>query len=242
MPALGWLLIVAAVAGMLAILVWAPRYRPCPACGRRVRVDAPRCGECGRDLAPKPTALPEGERERIVRSIGEEMYAAITKWIAAAGVEPESLSPRSWLLLAIAYGTIEIERRDLLREGIDMVQELAPSSRARLLQVGDGSITIRESLIGCLVLREVGYDAATRTFELTGIYEPSPTGDVGPLLSSLPTVVAEGRDSAGNPVETVRVVFLWEWQARRAAAGPLRDAGAKVFYQGDQGQLVEVAD
>lgn len=99
-------------------------------------------------------------------------------------------------------------------------------------------------------LRVAGYQASTKTLEMTGFIVDKPLTDGGSeprhvLIKEIYTVrglVKRKKDAEGRPIETLRVVFPEAWMARQERR-PLLDAGAKVFYMDRKsGELVEVTD
>lgn len=97
---------------------------------------------------------------------------------------------------------------------------------------------VQDEKAGWPLLDLVGYDAKTKTVEYAA--KPGHQGHV--LLQELDTIVQlvgfrKTRD--GKPVETVRVVFLDEAQAR-VEKRPLLDVGGRVYYTGSDGELVEL--
>ena len=55
-------------------------------------------------------------------------------------------------------------------------------------------------------------------------------------------LVKAKQDREGRPVDTVRIVFLEEWMARRERR-PLLDVGARVFFMDPKtGRDVEITD
>lgn len=100
-------------------------------------------------------------------------------------------------------------------------------------------------------LSYVGYEAATRTVEYTGFvaklpYVPSRTDSNRHVLireiHGLRALVKAKQDAEGRPIDTVRIVFPFEWMARQERR-PLLDAGARVFYStADSVDLIEVTD
>lgn len=227
MPALVWGIVAVSAIICVAILKWAPRMQICSFCGRRNPPKATRC-ECGLDLTR--TRLRAHEREKLATVVGEAGLAETEKWLDAAGVR-EPLSWPSWFALETACKAVSVRRMDVVRDLLGKIDELSDDSRARLLQSAEGSIVIRNALEGRLELLEVGYEAASRTYEFTAYVGDDLFGERRPprLLPTLRTMVAERRDGDGNPVDTVRVVFHDEQHARRHAA-ELRAAGARVYY------------
>lgn len=98
---------------------------------------------------------------------------------------------------------------------------------------------VQDEKAGWPMLDLVGYDAKTRTVE----YAAKPGHDGHLLLQELESIrrlVARHKTGDGKPVDMVRIVFLDEPQARTEKR-PLLDVGAKVFYTGSDGELVELA-
>ena len=99
-------------------------------------------------------------------------------------------------------------------------------------------------------LSYVGYEAATRTVEYAGFIATPPyarTGDDSQRhvlireIHGLRKLVKAQQDAEGRPIDTVRIVFPFEWMARQERR-PLLDAGARVFFQGTASDLVEIVD
>ena len=97
-------------------------------------------------------------------------------------------------------------------------------------------------------LSYVGYEAATRTVEYAGFIAAPPYARPGDdsqrhvlirEIHGLRALVKARQDAEGRPVDTVRIVFPFEWMARQERR-PLLDVGARVFFQGSD--LVEIVD
>jgi hypothetical protein len=98
---------------------------------------------------------------------------------------------------------------------------------------------------GFACIAPIGYDPATRTVEYTA-YVPPPTGGIPNhlLLYDIHVIraaVIRKKTLKGEPVDTVRVVFLDE-AAARAERRPLLDVGARVFFHTADKRLVELTD
>lgn len=99
-------------------------------------------------------------------------------------------------------------------------------------------------------LSYVGYEAATRTVEYAGFVATPPyikTGEDSQRhvlireIHGLRALIKAQRDAEGRPIDTVRIVFPFEWMARQERR-PLLDAGARVFFLGTASELVEIVD
>jgi hypothetical protein len=98
---------------------------------------------------------------------------------------------------------------------------------------------------GFACIAPIGYDPATRTVEYTA-YVPPPTGGIPNHLllydiHIIRAAVIRKKTLKGEPVDTVRVVFLDE-AAARAERRPLLDVGARVFFHTADKRLVELTD
>ncbi|HWO17148.1 MAG TPA: hypothetical protein VNO30_00170 [Kofleriaceae bacterium] len=99
-------------------------------------------------------------------------------------------------------------------------------------------------------LAYVGYEAATRTVEYTGFIAAPPYTQPGAAsqrhvllreIHGLRALIKAQQDAEGRPIDTVRIVFPFEWMARQERR-PLLDAGARVFFLGTATELVEIVD
>ena len=104
----------------------------------------------------------------------------------------------------------------------------------------------RDDKAGTPVLTPVGYDATTRTAEYTGFLpDPEPGGPEPHLLvrdiMSIRHMARLKKTSDGRPVDTIRIVFPTEAMARPERR-PLLDCGARVYFLGSAGDLIEITD
>jgi hypothetical protein len=109
---------------------------------------------------------------------------------------------------------------------------------------------IDEEKAGYPALTFTGYDPTTRTVEYAGFCTDTRVSQGGPdprhvlirEIHSVRALVKAKKDPDGRPVDTVRIVFMEEWMARRERR-PLLDAGARVFFMDrNTGKDVEVTD
>jgi len=88
-------------------------------------------------------------------------------------------------------------------------------------------------------LEVVGYLPDERLVELSA-YVPDGAHVRGWEIFNVLALVAEGRLDDGRPVDLVRVVFFDRAMAE-AEKRPLLDIGARVYYQGDSGDIIKVS-
>jgi hypothetical protein len=109
---------------------------------------------------------------------------------------------------------------------------------------------IDEEKAGYPALKFTGYDPTTRTVEYAGFCTDTRVSQGGPdprhvlirEIHSVRALVKAKKDRDGRPVDTVRIVFMEEWMARRERR-PLLDAGARVYFMDrNTGKDVEVTD
>jgi hypothetical protein len=97
---------------------------------------------CGQSLVPVRT--PE-DKQRIGELVGEAHVDGVLRWLDAAAIH-QPLSSVAWFCLGSAYQAILARRRDLVRDLVNSLDELPRESRATLVQAGEASIVIRDSL------------------------------------------------------------------------------------------------
>jgi hypothetical protein len=109
---------------------------------------------------------------------------------------------------------------------------------------------IADERAGYPALSFVGYNPATRTVEYAGFCTNTDIAKGGPdprhvlirEIHEVRALVKAQKDREGRPVDTVRIVFLEEWMARRERR-PLLDVGARVFFMDPKtGRDVEITD
>ena len=109
---------------------------------------------------------------------------------------------------------------------------------------------IADERAGYPALSFVGYVPAIRTVEYAGFCTTTDIAKGGPdprhvlirEIHEIRALVKAKKDRAGRPVDTVRIVFLEEWMARRERR-PLLDVGARVFFMDPKtGRDVEITD
>jgi len=158
----------------------------------------------------------------------------------------EELSVHHWLAKTFenTMHLVRIAKPKLTRYGAP--GEVDPAFAA-WWEFGD---LIADEAAGYPALSLIGYDPGTRTVEYAGFCTNTPVNRGGEdprhvlirEIHALRGLVKAKKDHEGRPVDTVRIVFLEEWMARRERR-PLLDAGARVFYAHPKsGELIEVTD
>lgn len=89
-------------------------------------------------------------------------------------------------------------------------------------------------------LEKVGYVKTEKVYEYSCLINE---GDHIPgwEIFQLRSLVQDGKLADGSIVETVRVVF-WEKEMALREKRPLLDVGAKVYYQGEEGDIIEIIE
>ena len=109
---------------------------------------------------------------------------------------------------------------------------------------------IADERAGYPALSFVGYDPSTRTVEYAGFCTNTDIAKGGPdprhvlirEIHEVRALVRAKKDREGRPVDTVRIVFVEEWMARRERR-PLLDVGARVFFMDPKtGSDLEIKD
>ena len=122
-----------------------------------------------------------------------------------------------------------------------------PAAFAPWWEYGD---IIADERAGYPALSFVGYVPATRTVEYAGFCTTTDIAKGGPdprhvlirEIHEVRALVKAKQDREGRPVDTVRIVFLEEWMARRERR-PLLDVGVRVFFMDPKtGRDVEITD
>jgi hypothetical protein len=122
-----------------------------------------------------------------------------------------------------------------------------PAAFAPWWEYGD---IIADERAGYPALSFVGYAPATRTVEYAGFCTTTDIAKGGPdprhvlirEIHEVRALVKAKQDREGRPVDTVRIVFLEEWMARRERR-PLLDVGARVFFMDRKtGRDIEITD
>jgi hypothetical protein len=156
----------------------------------------------------------------------------------------DDLDDRDWLARTFEQ-TMELVRRAKAIQTIYHEPRWVPGF-SPWWEYGD----VQDEKAGYPALSLAGYDARTKTVELTGFVTKRPIEEGGEEprhvlvreVHDLRALVASKRDAKGRPVATVRIVFLEEWMARQERR-PLLDTGAKVFYPDRKtGKDIEVRD
>jgi len=112
-----------------------------------------------------------------------------------------------------------------------------------------GDITANERA-GYPALSLVGYDPSIRTVEYAGFCTTTEIAKGGPdprhvlirEIHEIRSLLKAKKDREGRPVDTVRIVFVEEWMARRERR-PLLDVGARIFFMDPEtGGDIEIKD
>lgn len=157
----------------------------------------------------------------------------------------DALDDDSWLTKTFesTMGLVRLAKPKLTT--YDMPSRIVPAF-APWWEYGD----FQDEKAGTPALAYVGYETATRTVELTGFVTSPPYARGGDNqrhvlireIHELRALVKAKKDAEGRPIDTVRIVFPFEWMARQERR-PLLDAGARVFYTTrDSVDLIEVTE
>ncbi len=93
---------------------------------------------------------------------------------------------------------------------------------------------------GASRLENVGYVEEEKTYEFSCLLNED-EHIPGWEIFIIEDLVAEGKLADGRIVEIVRVVF-WEDEMAHREKRPLLDVGAKVYYQGEEGDIIEITE
>ncbi len=93
---------------------------------------------------------------------------------------------------------------------------------------------------GASRLENVGYVEEEKTYEFSCLLNED-EHIPGWEIFIIEDLVAEGKLADGRIVEIVRVVF-WEEEMAHREKRPLLDVGAKVYYQGEEGDIIEITE
>lgn len=90
-------------------------------------------------------------------------------------------------------------------------------------------------------LELVGYVVSEKTVEFSCVLESLDQHLQGWEIYDIFALLHEKKTADGDPVEAVRVVFFAPWMAEQEKR-PLLDIGARVYYQAEDGGLIEVTE
>lgn len=117
---------------------------------------------------------------------------------------------------------------------------LAKPNRVKYYAAGPREEEMAIYKSGASRLEAVGYLEEEKTYEYSCLINE---GEHIPAweIFIIEDLVQEGKLADGSIIETVRIVF-WEAEMANREKRPLLDVGAKVFYQGEEGDIIEIKE